>query len=541
MPTYDAIIIGAGHNGLVTAAYLAKSGKKVLVLERRPIVGGITATEEIFPGFKFSACAHLAGSFAQEIIADLDLQKHGLQILPLNPLLFAPSLEGNSLIIPRDLAQAVEEIGRHSKNDGQRFAIFCSLLKRMSAFLLILYALPLPDRAAPGNSSPLELIKAAWKFHRLGEKERYEFLRILPMSVADLVDGWFENDLLKAALAASGLLGSSVGPRQQGTAFGLLHHHLGQSNGALRTAGFVRGGIGMLAQALARVAEQAGAEIRTAAEVANVVTKNGAATGVVLQNGEEIDASLIISDADVKRTFLNLVEPTYLDPHFLLQVRNIRSRGTVAKVNLALDNLPSFRGSVNHDGPAHLGGIIHIGPTLDYLERAADDAKYGRFSKRPFLEITIPTISDPTLAPAGKHVMSIWMQYAPYHLREANWNEQREALGDAVVNQVDEYAPGFKDAILHRQVLTPLDLEQVYGVTEGHLYHAEMALDQVFFMRPVPGWSRYRTPIRNLYLCGSGTHPGGGITGLPGYYAAKEILKAGPNTASVHLGIAPRP
>jgi len=541
VPNYDAIVIGAGHNGLVAAAYLAKSGKKVLVLERRPIVGGITATEEIFPGFKFSACAHLAGSFAQEIIADLDLQKHGLQILPLNPLLFAPSLEGNSLTIPRDLAQAVEEIGRHSKNDGQRFAIFCSLLKRMSAFLLILYPLPLPDRAAPGNSSPLELIKAAWKFHRLGEKERYEFLRILPMSVADLVDGWFENDLLKAALAASGLLGSSVGPRQQGTAFGLLHHQLGESNGALRTAGFVRGGIGMLAQALARAAELSGTEIRTGAEVANVVTKNGAATGVVLQNGEEIDASLIISDADVKRTFLNLVEPTYLDPHFLLQVRNIRSRGTVAKVNLALDNLPSFRGSVNHDGPAHLGGIIHIGPTLDYLERAADDAKYGRFSKRPFLEITIPTIADPTLAPAGKHVMSIWMQYAPYHLREANWNEQREALGDAVVNQVDEYAPGFKDAILHRQVLTPLDLEQVYGVTEGHLYHAEMALDQVFFMRPVPGWSRYRTPIRNLYLCGSGTHPGGGITGLPGYYAAKEILKAGPNTASVHLGIAPRP
>jgi len=528
VPTYDAIIIGAGHNGLVTAAYLTKSGKKVLVLERRPIVGGITATEEIFPGFKFSACAHLAGSFAQEIIAELDLQKHGLQILPLNPSLFAPSLRANPLIIPRDLAQAVEEIARHSKNDGQRFATFCLLLKRMSAFLLILYALPLPDHSAPGNSNPLELIKAVWKFHRLGEKERYEFLRILPMSVADLLDGWFENDLLKAALAASGLLGSFVGPRQQGTAFGLLHHHLGQSNGALRTAGFVRGGIGMLAQALARAAEQSGGEIRPGAEVANVVTKNGAATGVVLQNGEEIGASLVISGADVKRTFLNLVEPTYLDPHFLLQVRNIRSRGTVAKINLALDSLPSFRGSVNHDGPAHLGGIIHIGPTLDYLERAADDAKYGRFSKQPFLEIAIPTIADPTLAPAGKHVMSIWVQYAPYHLREANWNEQREALGETVVNVIEEYAPGFRDAILHRQVLTPLDLEQVYGVTEGHLYHAEMALDQVFFMRPIPGWSRYRTPIRNLYLCGSGTHPGGGVTGLPGYLAAKEILRNWP-------------
>jgi phytoene dehydrogenase-like protein len=349
------------------------------------------------------------------------------------------------------------------------------------------------------------------------------------MSVADLLDGWFENDLLKAALAAGGLLGSFVGPRQQGTALGLLHHHLGQSNGALRTAGFVRGGIGMLAQALTRAAEQSGAEIRTGAEVANVVTKNGAATGVVVQNGEEIGASLVVSSADVKRTFLNLVEPTYLDPHFLLQVRNIRSRGTVAKINLALDRLPNFRGSVNHDGPAHLGGIIHIGPTLDYLERAADDAKYGRFSKQPFLEITIPTIADPTLAPAGKHVMSIWMQYAPHQLRKANWNEQREALGETVVNVIEEYAPGFRTSILHRQVLTPLDLEQVYGVTEGHLYHAEMALDQVFFMRPIPGWSRYRTPIRNLYLCGSGTHPGGGITGLPGCYAAKEILKSWSN------------
>jgi phytoene dehydrogenase-like protein len=529
VPTYDAIIIGAGHNGLVTAAYLAKSGKKVLVLERRPIVGGIAATEEVFPGFKFSACAHLAGSFAREIIADLDLHKHGLQILPLNPLLFAPSPSGNSLIIPRDFAQAVEAIARHSKNDGQRFAIFCSLLKRMSAFLLILYALPLPDRAAPGNSSPLELIKAAWKFHRLGEKERYEFLRILPMSVADLLDGWFENDLLKAALAATGLLGSFVGPQQQGTAFGLLHHHLGESNGALRTAGFVRGGIGMLAQALARAAEQSGAEIRTGVEVANVVTKNGAATGVVLQNGEEIDASRVISDADVKRTFLNLVEPTYLDPHFLLQVRNIRSRGTVAKINLALDRLPSFRGLLNHDGPAHLGGIIHIGPTLDYLERAADDAKYGRFSKQPFLEITIPSIADATLAPAGKHVMSVWMQYAPYHLRRTNWNESRETLGDLVVNVIDEYAPGFKNTILHRQILTPLDLETIYGPTEGHLYHAELALDQIFFMRPIPGWSRYHTPIQNLYLCGSGTHPGGGITGRPGYFAAKEILKNWPS------------
>jgi phytoene dehydrogenase-like protein len=364
-------------------------------------------------------------------------------------------------------------------------------------------------------------VKIGWKFHRLGEKEMYEFLRILPMSVADLLNEWFENDLLKAALAGSGMLASFAGPRQQGTAFNMLHHQLGQSNGALRTAGFIRGGIGNLSQALARAAQQSGAEIRTSADVAKIVTKDGAAVGVVLQNGDQIDAAAIVSNADAKRTFFNLVEPTYLDPHFLLQVRNIRSRGTVAKINLALDTLPKFL----NNPPEALGGIIHIGPTLDYLERAADDAKYGRFSKQPFLEITIPSISDPSLAPAGKHVMSVWMQSAPHKLRESNWHERRDALGDAVANVIETYAPGFKSSILHRQVLTPLDLEDSYGLTGGHLYHAEMALDQIFFMRPVPGWSRYHTPIDNLFLCGSGTHPGGGITGLPGYYAAKTILK----------------
>jgi phytoene dehydrogenase-like protein len=518
---YDAVIIGAGHNGLTTAAYLAKAGKKVLVLERRAVIGGIAATGEIFPGFKFSTSEHLAGSFAREIIADLNLQKHGLEILPLNPLLFAPSLDGSSLVIAQDPADAAAKIGRHSKNDAGKYPAFCTLLKRLSAFLLTLYSLPLPDRAASGSSNPSALLKAIWKFHRLGKKEMYEFLRILPMSVADLLNEWFETNLLKAALAAGGIHGSFVGPRQQGTAFGLLHHQLGDSNGALRTAGFVRGGIGNLAAALARAAQQHGAEIRTGAEAAKIVTKNDAATAVVLPNGDEIHAAIVISSADVKRTFLSLVEPTYLDPHFLLQVRNIRSRGTLAKVNLALDSLPRFKNTT----VAHLGGVIHIGPTLDYLERASDDAKYGRFSRQPSLEITMPSVADPSLAPSGKHVMSVWMQSAPYHLRESGWNEQRDLLGDTVINLIEDYAPGFKSSILHRQLLTPLDLEQTFGLTEGHIYQAELALDQIFFMRPLPGWARYGTPIENLYLCGSGTHPGGGITGLPGYYAAKEILK----------------
>jgi phytoene dehydrogenase-like protein len=528
VPNYDAIIIGAGHNGLVAAAYIAKAGKNVLVLERRPIVGGIGATEEVFPGFKYSTCAHLASAFSSDVSTDLDLKKHGLAILPFDPLLFAPSLDGQSLVIPPDPARAAEEIGRFSKNDAAKFVTFCSLLKRLSAFLLSLYALPLPDHASNENFNPFELIKAAWKFHRLGEKEMYDFLRVLPMSVSDLLNEWFETGLLKAALAGGGLLGSFVGPRQQGTCFSLLHHQLGRSNGALRTAGFVRGGIGALPQALARAAHQFGAEIRTEAEVVRIVTKNGAATGVILENGDELSATNMISSVDVKRTFLKLVEPTHFDPHFLLQVQNIRSRGTVAKINLALDALPQFKSSADPRETALLGGIIHIGPTLDYLERASDDAKYGRFSSKPFLEITIPSIADPSLAPTGKQVMSIWMQYAPFQLKGTDWNEQREALGDSVVNLIEEYAPGFKNLILHRQVLTPLDLEQIYGLTGGHLYHAEMALDQIFFMRPIPGWSRYHTPIDNLYLCGSGTHPGGGLTGLPGYYAAAEILKRWP-------------
>jgi len=522
MNNYDAIVIGAGHNGLVAAAYLAKAGKRVLVLERRAIIGGIAATEEIVPGFKFSTCAHLAASFAGEISADLELKKHGLEFLPLDPLLFSPNLSGVPLLIPRDPAKAAEAIGRHSQNDASKYAPFCARLKILAGFLRTLYGLPLPDKASPGEFNPMELLKIGLKFHGLGDQDGYEFLRILPMSMADLLHEWFNNDLLKASLAACSMLGSFVGPRQQGTAFNLLHHQIGESNGALRTTGFVSGGIGNLSASLARAARQYGAEMRTDAEVMKVLTQQNAATTVALANGEEIAAAAVISSVDVKQTFLKLVEPTYLDPHFLLQVQNIRSRGTLAKINLALDSVPKFKGQ---ESDAQLGGIIHIGPTLDYLERAADDAKYGRYSKQPFLEITIPSIGDPVLAPVGKHVMSVWMQSAPYDLRDTNWKDQREALGDTVVKLIDEHAPGFSNSILHRQVLTPLDLEQNYGLTGGHPYHAEMALDQIFFMRPVPGWARYRTPIDDLYLCGSGTHPGGGITGLPGYYAAKEVLK----------------
>jgi phytoene dehydrogenase-like protein len=527
MLKYDTIIIGAGHNGLVAAVLLAKAGKKVLVLERRPIVGGIAATEEVFAGFQFPTCAHWIGSMSQSVIANLELKKHGLEILPPDPSLFAPLANGDGLLIPRDPAKAAAELTRFSQKDAARYVSFSALVGKLSGFIPNLIDMPLPDGATADGFNLPDWIKLACSYRRLGKKVMREFLRVLPMSITDFLNEWFETEPLKAALGVTGLLGGFVGPRAQGTAYVFLHH-LRESNGALRTAGQVRGGPGSLTRAIARAAERHGAEIRTEAEVARIVTRDWRATGVALANGDEIAATVVISNADVKRTFLQLVEPTYLDPRFLLQVRNIRSRGTVAKVNLALDRLPNFKRRAEYLSVSHCGGIIHIGPTLDYLERAADAAKYGRISENPFLEISIPSVADPSLAPQGKQVMSVWMQYAPYHLRGATWSERRDALGDLVIKLIDDHAPGFRDSILYRQVLTPLDMEQTFGLTEGHLYHAELALDQLFFMRPVPGWARYRTPIENFYLCGSGTHPGGGITGLPGYRAAKTILKSWP-------------
>jgi phytoene dehydrogenase-like protein len=520
---FDATIIGAGHNGLVAAAYLAKAGKKVLVLERNASVGGIVATAEVFPGFKYATATHLAGQFSGKIIADLELKRHGLEILPFENILFAPGQNGNSLVIPRDPAKAAESIARVSTADAAKFSDFCGLFRKLASFLPTLYGLYMPEHSGAEGPGALDLIKIGWKFHRLRKKEMHEFLRILPMSIADLLNEWFENELLKASVAGGGLLGSFVGPRQQGTSYLFLQSQLGESNGAFRTGGFVRGGAGNLTQALARAAQQHGAEIRPRTEAVKIITRNGAATGVTLQDGDEILSDVVISNADVKRTFLKLVEPTYLDPVFLLQVKNIRSRGTAAKINFALGALPKFACAA--DG---LGGVVHIGPTVDYLERAADDAKYGRYSKRPFLEIVIPSIADPTLAPAGKHVMSVWAQAAPYHLTTGEWAGERDGLGDIVAATIENYAPGFRNLILHRQILTPLDLEQRFALTEGHLYHGELALDQILFMRPIPAWAHFRTPVENLYLCGSGTGPGGAITGLPGFYAARTILNSWP-------------
>lgn len=524
MKSYDAIIIGGGHNGLVAAAYLSRAGKKVLVLERRAALGGAAGTEEIYPKFKYSSCAYVCGLIHPRIIRELDLKAFGLELLPYDPVLFSPMPDGDHLLVWRERQKTLEEIGRFSKADAANFLPFSTLVAKLSAFFRKLFWMALPDPSGSLAPGLLELGQLGWRFHRLGKEVRQQALRIFPMSVADFLDEWFETDVLKGALAASGILGTFLAPRAQGTAYVFLHHQLGESTGPFRAWGFVRGGMGNLSQAIAAAACRHGAEIRTNAEVAQVLIKNGKASGVALRNGDEIEASAVLSATDVKNTFLKLVDPSYLDPHFRLQVHHTKFRGACAKINFALDELPRFRGR-NGPGPApEHRGLIHIGPSIDYLERAFDEAKYGGYSKKPFLELAIPSVTDPTLAPPGKHVMSVFMQYAPYHLKDGRWNDERDRLGDLVVQTIQEYAPNFKNSILHRQVLTPADLEEIYGLTEGNIHHGELSLDQLFFMRPVPGWARYRTPIQNLYLCSASAHPGGGVSGAPGYHAAREVL-----------------
>ena len=517
---YDALIIGAGHNGLVTAAYLAKAGRRVLVLERRNTLGGAAVTEEIFPGFKFNTGAHDAGLFRQEIIEELSLPKHGLELIESPVAVFAPQLNNASLTLWRNQEKNIAEIAKFSKADAEKFPAFLRLVNKFAEVLQSILLLTPPSVVQNSFEELLAWAGAGLKLKRSGKREMMEFLRVLPMTVVEFLNEWFENETLKAVLGAAGVTGSMQGPQASGTAFMLLYHYLGAANGGFKSSRFVKGGIGQLAAALANAARQYGAEIRIDAEVAQIKINDEQATGVILKSGEEISARTVISNADPRRTFFDFVGAPNLGPTFVRRVRNIRYRGTTAKVNLALSALPRFK-----NAEAHLSGHILICPSLEDLERAYDDAKYGRYSQQPYLDLVIPTILDSSLSPAGKHVLSITMQYAPYKLREGNWDEQREKLGDHLINTLAVYAPNIKDIILHRQVLTPLDWERDYSLTEGGEFHGQMGLDQMLFMRPVAGFGQYRTPIANLYLCGAGTHPGGGVTGAPGYNAAREVLK----------------
>jgi phytoene dehydrogenase-like protein len=516
---YDAVVIGAGHNGLVAAAYLARSGRRVLVLERRTEPGGGAATEEIRPGFRCPACAHDASLLSPSVVRDLELEREGLELIRLDPALVLAAPGGASLPLGRDPAETASAIAPRSRRDAERYPGFVRRAGELAEMVRRLAAAAPPRPGKLGVSAVFEWLRFGWSLRRIG-REGGEALRALPMAIADFLEEWFETELLKGGLAACAVRGSFLGPRAQGTAHHFFYQQIGGEAFPSRT--LVRGGMGRLGAALASAARRSGAEVRLGSEVTRIVVRDGAARGVVVAGGGEIAAGVVVSSADTRRTFLELLEPAHLEPSFVWQVKNRRFRGGAAKVNFALEGLPELPLS---GGGSSWRGMVVISPELDYLERAFDAAKYGDLSPEPFLEISVPSLGDPTLAPPGHHVMSVLVQYAPYRLARGDWEERREELGDLVVETVERYARGFKQRILDRQVLTPLDLERRYGFTEGSFHHEEMALDQLYWMRPVPGWARYRTPIENLYLCGASAHPGGGITGIPGANAAREILK----------------
>jgi phytoene dehydrogenase-like protein len=521
---YDAIVIGGGHNGLVNAAYLAKAGKKVLVLERRHIVGGAACTEEIFPGFKFSVCSYVVSLLRPEIIRDLDLPRHGLEILPLDGT-FTPMPNGDHLWRVNDHGVTRREIARHSKLDAEAYDEFGKAMVQMCRFVKPILSMVPPD---PTTLNPKDLMKLLFlgrRFKDLNGEDKYNQVQLMTMSAVDFLDQWFETDVLKATMSASGIIGTFLGVRSPGTAYVLLHHYMGEIDGAFRAWGFARGGTGAISNAIAEAAREAGVEIRLKTGVAQILVNDGKAVGVATTSGDEFYAPVISSSVDPNLTFLKMIEAQHLPADFREEVRRYKFRGSSGKVNLALEALPNFT-CMPGEGK-HLRGAISISPSVDYMERAYDDAKYGRYSRRPYIDMVIPSLTDPSVAPPGKHVMSCFVQYAPYKLKEGTWDEKREEFGDNVINTIAEYAPNLKDIIVGRQVVTPLDLEREWGLTEGNIFQGELTLEQLFFLRPVPGYAQYRTPIKNLWMCGSATHPGGGIMGANGRLAAMEILKQG--------------
>ena len=519
---YDVIVIGGGHNGLTNAAYLAKAGKKVVVLERRHVLGGAAVTEEIIPGFLFSECSYVVSLLRPEIIRELDLPRHGLEILPLDGT-FTPMPSGDYLWRMNDHGRTVREIRRHSRVDAEAYEEFSKMMTPMCRFVKPILSMIPPD---PTTLRPKDLRQLHFlieRFRDLSSDERYTLIQLMTMSAADFLDQWFETDVLKATMSASGIIGTFLGIRSPGTAYVLLHHYMGEIDGAFRSWGFSRGGTGAISIAIGSAAREAGAEIRTEAAVTRIVVKNGTAQGVVLESGEEIQADVVSSSVDPNLTFLKFIESRELPGDFLEEVRRYKYRGSSGKVNLALDALPDF---TCLPGPGrHLRGAISISPSMDYMERAYDQAKYGEFSRRPYIDMVIPTLTDPSVAPPGKHILSCFVQYAPYKLSHGTWDERREAFGDAVIDTISEHAPNLKKIIIGKQVLTPLDIERQTGLTEGNIFQGELSLEQLFFLRPVAGWARYLTPIRRLYMCGAATHPGGGIMGASGHLAALEILK----------------
>ena len=522
---YDVIVIGGGHNGLTTAAYLARAGRKVLVLERRHVLGGAAVTEEVFPGFKFSVCSYVVSLLRPEIIRELDLPRHGLEILPLDGT-YTPMPSGDYLWRVNDHAKTRREIARHSKVDAEAYDEYGKAMVEMGRFVKPILGMLPPDPTSLDPRGLQKLLFLARRFQQMSRQDQYNQIQLMTMSAVDFLDQWFETDVLKATMSASGIIGTFLGVRSPGTAYVLLHHYMGEIDGAFRSWGLCRGGTGAISDAIAAAAREAGVEIRTEASVEKILVSGNRATGVVLKNGDELHAGLVASSVDPRLTFMRFLAKGVLPEDFMDDIHRYKFRGSSGKVNLALDALPDFpvpkhTASGDH---AHLRGAVSISPSVDYMERAYDDAKYGRFSRRPYVDIVIPSLTDPSVAPPGKHVMSCFVQYAPYHLKEGTWDQQREAFGDTVIDTLSEFAPNLKNIILHRQVVTPLDLEREWGLSEGNIFQGELTLEQLFFGRPVAGWANYTTPIRGLYMGGAATHPGGGIMGAPGRNAALRIL-----------------
>jgi phytoene dehydrogenase-like protein len=530
---YDAVIIGGGHNGLVSAAYLARAGLKTLVLEQRGVLGGAAVTEELYPGFRFSVFSYVVSLLRPEIIRELQLPRHGLDILPLDGT-FTPLRPGDGpkagggdyLWRVNDHGRTIRELRRWSATDAEAYEEYGQLMVEMARFIKPILAITPPDLTSLDPRPLLPLAGLARSFQQLPERQQAVFVQLMTMSAADFLDQWFETDPLKATMSASGIIGTYQGVRSPGTAYVLLHHYMGEIDGAFRAWGIPKGGTGGISNAIASAARALGAEIRTEAPVARIIVKNGRATGVALEDGEEIEATDVLSSVDARRTFLSLVEPGSLDAEFEEEVRRFKFRGSSGKVNLAVDRLPDF--SCLPGVGEHLRGAISFSPSLDEMELAYDDAKYNRFSAKPYIDMIIPTLVDPSMAPPGKHVISCFVQYAPYKLAPelGTWDDQREAFGDAVIDRIAEFAPNIRDVILFRNVQTPLDIERTTGLSEGNIFQGELSLEQLFFNRPVPGYARFRTPIRDLWLCGSSTHPGGGIMGANGRIAAMELLRA---------------